>query len=1162
MGIVKRAVAKAAGKAGDAVAVLSSLSPKQIEEIDNKRIEYLKARPSKDDAAAEELTKRLLAAGGVEVYNAYLPQIASLYLPVDTGFEEGAFDCERNIRCRRIKKWVSDPNERSLDKLVNVYEALSGEECNIALIFQRTRKGTSVYLAVVNTRNDHDNINADAYEARLSGALRGNFPGSECGDVERGVPCCLKQNLPCSVACISNVPTEKSEKFVSQTIEKLLDGIVPLTAREEYTLILLATPVLDVDERKLQLGELYSGLASYASWTTSYTVHEVHAESSGATVGINVGASAGSQAAENEARTQTDGVTDSVNQTTTDSRSQSQSESTATSEGTNFSSTVTKGENSGQSVSANVDVSAAPHGVGASVSGGYSASFDESKSIATATGRSASETLSQGSSSSVGRSVANSLGKSVMNSLSSTGGSSQGTSFGVNFGANFARSSTVTVSIGKDEGITQTFTNYTIKHALELLDEQMKRLDQSSALGMWDFAAYVLSEDINVASNVAHSYLALTQGERSYSSTAAVNLWRGDTAEKSEAAQTICSALRTLRHPVFCLNSQAVEASEHYLVYPTAITATTPLTGKELAYSLNFPRRSVTGFPVLECTEFARDIVTYDEAPEEEAAIRIGSVFHMRRTEPTAVSLSLNSLASHTFVTGSTGSGKSNTVYQLLARAHEQGVGFLVIEPAKGEYKQVFGGLEDVCVYGTNQLITPLLRLNPFSFPEGVHVLEHLDRLVELFNVCWPMYAAMPAVLKDALERAYRDCGWDLVASANPYGENLYPSFKDVARNVRVIIESSEYDEENKGAYKGSLLTRLQSLTTGLNGLILTDDGISDEDLFDGNVIVDLSRVGSSETRALLMGILVLKLQEHRMTSELGVNSPLRHVTVLEEAHNLLRRTSTEQATESANLLGKSVEMLTNAIAEMRTYGEGFVIVDQAPGLLDMAVIRNTNTKIIMRLADQGDRELVGRSANLTDDQITELARLPRGVAAVYQNEWVQPVLCKIDRARERGTAYAYAPSPDAPAEDEGRRAAALEVAELLSTCTPVRSETDRRDLRALLDEAHIGAPAKVAVMRMLSDPPQTPRMTVIAPVMTELFPEVAKSVRRACDERPWDYSLWNCVAFDELRGSYGIRSTTRMHNDVIQGIITDYLHNQLHDEERLRDWVKGGLER
>lgn len=340
---------------------------------------------------------------------------------------------------------------------------------------------------------------------------------------------------------------------------------------------------------------------------------------------------------------------------------------------------------------------------------------------------------------------------------------------------------------------------------------------------------------------------------------------------------------------------------------------------------------------------------------------------------------------------------KSNTVYHMLDRARKQGVKFLVVEPAKGEYKNVFGGRKDVTVLGTNPKLSQLLRINPFSFPENIHVLEHMDRLVEIFNVCWPMYAAMPAVLKNAVEKSYVDCGWDIVKSENKYGEELYPSFADVARNVKEIIDSSEYDAENKGAYKGSLLTRLQSLCNGINGMIFVADEIPKEQLFEENVIVDLSRVGSSETKSLIMGMMVLKLQEYRMSSATGMNAELNHITVLEEAHNLLRRTSNEQSAEGSNLLGKSVEMLSNAIAEMRTYGEGFIIADQAPGLMDMSVIRNTNTKIILRLPDQADRELVGRAANLNEDQITELAKLPCGVAAVYQNEWIQPVLCKVD---------------------------------------------------------------------------------------------------------------------------------------------------------------------
>ena len=342
---------------------------------------------------------------------------------------------------------------------------------------------------------------------------------------------------------------------------------------------------------------------------------------------------------------------------------------------------------------------------------------------------------------------------------------------------------------------------------------------------------------------------------------------------------------------------------------------------------------------------------------------------------------------------------------------------FIIIEPAKGEYRDALGGYPGVSVYGTNPYKAPILRLNPFSFPKDTHVLEHIDRLVEVFNACWPMYAAMPAVLKASVELAYENCGWNLASSKCFTGSRNFPTFRDVRSALPDVVNSKGFSKDTQGDYTGALLTRLESLTNGINGQVLcAKDELADGELFDRNVIVDLSRVGSSETKALLMGILVLKLQEHRMAQRAAganrSNSGLQHITVLEEAHNLLRRTSTEQSQESSNLQGKSVEMLTNAIAEMRTYGEGFIIADQAPGLLDMAAIRNTNTKIVLRLPDEGDRVLIGRAAGLNDDQIVELSRLDTGVAAVYQNHWLEPVLCKVEHfSDEKSFAYEYKPS-------------------------------------------------------------------------------------------------------------------------------------------------------
>ena len=1147
---VKKALYNIAGKAGDGIAKLSSLSPQQIREIEDQRNAYLTEMPDPNNLDSQTLTERLLAANAVEIYNAYLPQISALYTPVEANaeYQDKPFDPQHNIRYFNITKWVTDKRENSLTKLVNVYDVLSNEKCNIALVFHRSTLKTDVYLTVVNTDNANNNTDIENYKNRLADALHGNFPGSVLkeNDSKETIPC-LKHTENCSVASVSNVPSEKSEKYISQTIEKLLDGYVPHSKEEEYTLILLATPVLDAEDRKLDLADFYSGLAPYSKWSTNYTYVTSDSRSSSASFGVNAGISAGVQNGNSEAVSRAKANALSKNETESHNKQDTISNNKAKIFTHGDSHSETNGITNTISGSGSIEVGHFRLTVSDSL--GISSSFTDSMS------ESESTQYAESIAKSTGKSISKSLGKAITNTISNSETALKNKSLGGNFGANFARSSNVMATVGRNEGITQSFTNFSVEHTLEILKEEMKRLDESEALGLWDFGAYVVSEDVNMASNVAHSYLALTQGEKSYLSKGAVNIWRGDTTSGGDA-ETICAYLKYLRHPVFGMNPEVLKADNSFCEYPSVVTATTSLTGKELAYALNFPAKSVSGLPVFQCAEFGRNVVTYDEITDPEK-IRLGDIFHMNHVEPgNRVDLSKQSLASHTFITGSTGSGKSNTVYQILHEAEKQGVSFLVVEPAKGEYKDVFGQDEDVSVYGTNPAISELLRINPFSFEKGIHVLEHLDRLVEIFNVCWPMYAAMPAVLKEAIIRSYEDCGWDMTNSTNRYGEDMYPRFADVARNIKTIIDSSEYDAENKGAYKGSLLTRLQSLTNGINGMIFTSNEISSENLFDKKVIVDLSRVGSTETKSLIMGLLVLKLQEYRMSSSDSFNSQLKHLTVLEEAHNLLKRTSSEQPVEGGNLLGKSVEMLANAIAEMRTYGEGFIIADQAPGLLDMSVIRNTNTKIIMRLPDQGDRELVGKAANLNQDQITELAKLPCGVGAVYQNEWIQPALCKIDYFKHSEKHYEYHPKHEnEESNDIDKR---LTIAEILSKGTEMDHETVMHDIKPELDAMNMKASTEVLAMQMMEEPSEEPRMTKLSIVMNDLFPTVDNAFKKAYHQTD-DCSEWTDAAVDELFRLTNRSIDDQLRRDIIQCAATYCFYNEMGKEELFDRWAAEG---
>lgn len=551
------------------------------------------------------------------------------------------------------------------------------------------------------------------------------------------------------------------------------------------------------------------------------------------------------------------------------------------------------------------------------------------------------------------------------------------------------------INYGTSESVSETYENKRVTEIMKLIDEQLERTNEFDSYGMWNVAAYFMSDDMSDAEIAASNYRSLMNGENTGREVSAINSWRKNNNLASNQFDHLLLYLSRFSHPQFIYHEDVL------------VDATTSVTGKELGLHLGLPRATVPGLPVIEHAEFGKEVHTYrlfgnEKAPRPEDSIVLGKVFDLGQITNKKVELDNKSLNMHTFITGSTGSGKSNTVYQILAELHQDKIPFLVVEPAKGEYKDVFGNWPDVRVFSTNPKVAPLIHINPFRFPESIHVLEHVDGLVEIFSACWPMYDAMPAFFKDAILRSYEEIGWDLGSSTFDGEELLYPDFEILTEQLDLLIEQSDYASDIKSNYRGALITRVKSLTVGLNKFMFTQEQTPYEQLFDQNCILDISRVKSRETKALIMGLIVYILNEYRMDQKQGNNQGLRHVTVLEEAHNLLKNSSQNDS----ELIGKSVEMISSTIAEIRTYGEGFIIVDQSPSSVDISAIKNTNTKIVLRTPEANDRQAVGHSIGLTEDQVNEIAKLPSGVAVVYQNDWLSPVLTMIDKANVQESTY------------------------------------------------------------------------------------------------------------------------------------------------------------
>lgn len=954
-------------------------------------LEVLEKQQLSAQRSLNDLTDQLTLADHL-VYKKYLTELQNYGMVELSQQMLDVQDPAQCIQLFQLQKLTLKKGEDMFQKLSTVYYSSMAQGCSLAVMIDVPEEnvGANIYLGVREDplKKNMKSRDLDTSSKALQKVLSSNFPGSET----RGIPRQEEKELldgafgdtqeaVASVSCVAALrdKSRTEDKAFVQGIERFMDAM----DGEVYTALFLAEPVSAETQAEIRSGyeNLYSSLSPFRKSTWSYSENQSTAVMESLCSGTS------------------HTISDTVSTTTTD--------------GTNQSSSVTDGTQKTKGVSGGIN-----GGVGSSsgtsvtkvspVAGGIAGILGLGGAVASVAIPVAGAVIgpllgtagraiggmapSRTAFNSIARNIGGSMGVNTSWGTSHSATEQTGTSYSTSDGTSHGTSDTT--SQQESHGTTDTrgmgrtqqveLCNKSVEELLERIENQLKRAKESEDYGCYKCAAYFLSSTPSTAILAANTYRALMVGEGSSVESGAVNVWQNDEAQVAQLREY----LKRFMHPVFA--RPLWEGAPDSLLY----TPATLVSGRELPMHLGLPTRSVHGLPIIEHAEFGRNVP--DETVPDADKMELGKIYHMGREEKADLILNRQAMASHTFVTGSTGTGKSNAVYHLLDEITKDGrTSFLVVEPAKGEYKNVFGSRADVKVFGTNPRETPLLRINPFAFPQDIHILEHIDRLVEIFNACWPMYAAMPAVLKDAIERSYQKVGWDLRNSESEKG--VFPTFFDLLDILPGVIEESHYSKDTQSDYVGALCTRVKSLTNGIYGSVFcAEDALSDAELFDCNVVADLSRVGSMETKSLLMGILVMKLQEYRMCGS-EMNSRLRHVTVLEEAHNLLRKTSAEQLQEGANLQGKSVEMLANAIAEMRTYGEGFIIADQAPGLLDMSVIRNTNTKIILRLPDEEDRKLVGKSAGLKEAQIDELSKLPLGVAAVYQNEWPEAVLCKIE---------------------------------------------------------------------------------------------------------------------------------------------------------------------
>jgi energy-coupling factor transporter ATP-binding protein EcfA2 len=365
--------------------------------------------------------------------------------------------------------------------------------------------------------------------------------------------------------------------------------------------------------------------------------------------------------------------------------------------------------------------------------------------------------------------------------------------------------------------------------------------------------------------------------------------------------------------------------------------------------------------------------------------------------------LDVSNMTRHTLVVGATGSGKTSTLLALLraARRKRPGLSVTILEGAKSEYRghHAMLGVNADQLYDFDQRT---LSLNIFEHPEFVPPEEHINQLSAIFAATMDVPPPVPAILKEALMDAYSSYH----AEEDPRAKRLHPIRYWLYWSARDKGASMGYAGESQSTINGILRTRIGSLSRGTAGRILSGRGGGDWEStlerLNQSAILELERVADPTARSLIMALFVLYFRyavrsagRHAHASR---SDELRHLLVLEEAHRIIGKSHT-------GAQDISLEFFSNILSEIRAEGCGVIICDQSPSKLIDDAMRNTNTKIIMRLVSGEDIRIAVHGGGLPDEAMRDVPRLQTFEAIVLTPDHV-PRFVRIDNPYSSGTSF------------------------------------------------------------------------------------------------------------------------------------------------------------
>ncbi|CAM3467880.1 DUF87 domain-containing protein [Campylobacter upsaliensis] len=664
-----------------------------------------------------------------------------------------------------------------------------------------------------------------------------------------------------------------------------------------------------------------------------------------------------------------------------ESTSNARSEGESKTEGTNYS--ETKGENSGESKSETI---------AQNESEAQSENSNRSKSTSQGTSRSEgdrydSSGTNKGSSQS--QSQGSSTTRTVGGSKSQAITKNEGESTSVTDGTNKSLTTSTNESTTTSNALTFEFIDKQSQDWLKYIDEILiPRIDYGKGKGMFVSSMFCFSNSQAVLEKLENTIISLFSGENGNKIPLRAFLLNDGKR---------LHAFRNLQLPKIKIEN--CDPKINSLLSQSYTSLGNWISSKELSLISGLPKKDVMGLELREEVEFGLNF----QSPESENELVLGKLMQSGNITNKNVSIDKLSLDKHIFITGVTGSGKTTTCQNLLINSNKP---FLVIEPAKTEYRILKKKYDDLLIFTLGKDTVAPFRLNPFEFFPHESITSRVDMIKASIEAAFDMEAAIPQIIESAIYECYKDKGWNIATNKNEiYGEIAFddgiysfPTLEDLNNKIENVVLKQGFDERLKNDYIGSIKARLNGLLVGSKGFMLnTKRSIDFRQLLDKRVVLEIEEIRNGSEKSLIMGFILSNILEAIKANFFSSERKhdIKHIILIEEAHRLL---SKYQAGDSLNKK-QGVEVFADMLAEIRKYGECLMIADQIPNKLTPEVLKNTNTKIVHRIFAADDKETIANTMALEEEQAQYLGKLETGVAVVFSGGFNKAVMCKIEQS-------------------------------------------------------------------------------------------------------------------------------------------------------------------